>query len=134
MFPKKMKKVGAMFLAACVMLGSVQLPPLQTKAAAANLALTAVATASNSEKDNGIARINDGDMSTRWSHDESANSWAQLTWDTAQTMKSFRINWEVARTANYSLQISNDGATWQDIWTRNGAPAARRTRSLWTSR
>lgn len=124
MFPKKMKKVGAMFLAACVMLGSVQLPPLQTKAAAANLALTAVATASNSEKDNGIARINDGDMSTRWSHDESASSWAQLTWDTAQTMKSFRINWEVARTANYSLQISNDGSVWQNIWTRNGAPGS----------
>ena len=95
MFKKKMKQIGAMAMAASMILASVQLPPLAANAAEnTNLALSATATASNSEGGNEIAKINDGNMNTRWSHDQSNTSWAQLAWDEAKTMKSFVINWQ----------------------------------------
>lgn len=72
MFKKKMKQIGAMAMAASMILASVQLPPLAANAAEnTNLALSATATASNSEGGNEIAKINDGNMNTRWSHDQS---------------------------------------------------------------
>ena len=63
MFKKKMKQIGAMAMAASMILASVQLPPLAANAAEnTNLALSATATASNSEGGNEIAKINDGNM------------------------------------------------------------------------
>ena len=60
MFKKKMKQIGAMAMAASMILASVQLPPLAANAAEnTNLALSATATASNSEGGNEIAKIND---------------------------------------------------------------------------
>ena len=51
MFKKKMKQIGAMAMAASMILASVQLPPLAANAAEnTNLALSATATASNSER------------------------------------------------------------------------------------
>lgn len=88
MFKKKMKQIGAMAMAASMILASVQLPPLAANAAEnTNLALSATATASNSEGGNEIAKINDGNMNTRWSHDQSNTSWAQLAWAESKTMK-----------------------------------------------
>lgn len=84
-----MKQIGAMAMAASMILASVQLPPLAANAAEnTNLALSATATASNSEGGNEIAKINDGNMNTRWSHDQSNTSWAQLAWAESKTMKS----------------------------------------------
>ena len=55
MFKKKMKQIGAMAMAASMILASVQLPPLAANAAEnTNLALSATATASNSESGNGM--------------------------------------------------------------------------------
>lgn len=124
MFKKKMKQIGAMAMAASMILASVQLPPLAANAAEnTNLALSATATASNSESGNGIAKINDGNMNTRWSHDVSATSWVKLEWNEAQTMKSFRIYWERKNATTYALQISDDGQTWTDVASRTQAPA-----------
>ena len=85
--------------------------------------MSATATASNSESGNGIAKINDGNMNTRWSHDVSATSWVKLEWNEAQTMKSFRIYWERKNATTYALQISDDGQTWTDVASRTQAPA-----------
>jgi len=105
MFKKKMKQIGAMAMAASMILASVQLPPLAANAAEnTNLALSATATASNSEGGNEIAKINDGNMNTRWSHDQSNTSWAQLAWAESKTMKSFVINWQRNNAVNYTLQ------------------------------
>lgn len=122
MFRKTLQKAGALFLAACVLASSIQMPPLQVKASDTNIATSATATASNSEAGNGIARINDGDMSTRWAHDPAATSWVQLTWDTPQTMKSFQISWERLNATAYSLKISEDGNSWTSIWSTTSAP------------
>lgn len=124
MFKKKMKQIGAMAMAASMILASVQLPPLAANAAEnTNLALSATATASNSESGNGIAKINDGNMNTRWSHDQSNTSWAQLAWDEEKTMKSFVINWQRNNAVNYTLQVSDDGQTWRNVYTATQAPA-----------
>ena len=110
MFKKKMKQIGAMAMAASMILASVQLPLLAANAAEnTNLALSATATASNSEGGNEIAKINDGNMNTRWSHDQSNTSWAQLAWAESKTMKSFVINWQRNNAVNYTLQVSDDG-------------------------
>lgn len=124
MFKKKMKQIGAMAMAASMILGSVQLPPLNLNAADnTNLALSATATASNSENGNGIAKINDGNLSTRWAHDVSDTSWAQLAWNETKTMKSFVIYWERNNAVNYALQVSDDGENWRDVYTATQAPA-----------
>ena len=124
MFKKKMKQIGAMAMAASMILASVQLPPLAANAAEnTNLALSATATASNSEGGNEIAKINDGNMNTRWSHDQSNTSWAQLAWAESKTMKSFVINWQRNNAVNYTLQVSDDGQTWRDVYTATQAPA-----------
>ena len=47
MFRKRFKKAGALALAVCVTLGSIQLPALTAKASDENLALSAPATASS---------------------------------------------------------------------------------------
>lgn len=105
MFKKKMKQIGAMAMAASMILASVQLPPLAANAAEnTNLALSATATASNSEGGNEIAKINDGNMNTRWSHDQSNTSWAQLAWAESKTMKSFVINWQRNNAVNYNCR------------------------------
>ena len=49
MFRKRFKKAGALALAVCVTLGSIQLPALTAKANDENLALSATATASSTE-------------------------------------------------------------------------------------
>ena len=124
MFKKKMKQIGAMAMAASMILASVQLPPLAANAAEnTNLALSATATASNSEGGNEIAKINDGNMNTRWSHDQSNTSWAQLAWAESKTMKSFVINWQRNNAVNYTLQVSDDGQTWRNVYTATQAPA-----------
>ena len=57
MFKKKMKQIGAMAMAASMILASVQLPPLAANAAEnTNLALSATATASNSESETELQR------------------------------------------------------------------------------
>ena len=62
-------------------------------------------------------------MNTRWSHDQSNTSWAQLAWAESKTMKSFVINWQRNNAVNYTLQVSDDGQTWRDVYTATQAPA-----------
>ena len=125
MFKKKMKQIGAMAMAASMILGSVQLPPLNLNAADnTNLALSATATASNSEiAKYDITKINDGKKDTRWAHSENNTSWAQLAWNETKTMKSFVIYWERNNAVNYTLQVSDDGQNWTDVHTAKQAPA-----------
>lgn len=117
MFHKKMKQMGAWLLAFSMVLGSAQLPAIGAKAAEGNLALNATATASGVEADTLPAgKANDGDVSTRWASPVSSDAqWLQLSWDTAQTMKSFSISWERRNATNYAIEISNDGTTWEAV-------------------
>lgn len=117
MFHKKLKQMGAWLLAFSLVLGSAQLPAIGAKAAEGNLALSATATASGVEADTlPAAQANDGDASTRWASPVSSDEqWLQLSWSTAQTMKSFSISWERRNATNYAIEISNDGTEWQAV-------------------
>ena len=118
MIKKRFKQIGAWILTASLFLGSVQMPVQAAGNAAAtdaNLALKATAT----EDPNGydateagagfvISKINDGDLSTRWSHKVNYTPWVQLAWETPQTMKTFYVTWQRKNIKSYNLAISND--------------------------
>ncbi len=132
MIKKRFKQIGAWILTASLFLGSVQMPVQAAGNAAAtdaNLALKATAT----EDPNGydateagagfvISKINDGDLSTRWSHKVNYTPWVQLAWETPQTMKTFYVTWQRKNIKSYNLAISNDGETWEEIWSTQEVP------------
>lgn len=127
MLKKKLRRGGAWLLAVCMVLGSVQLPALEAKAADGdNIALTAVATASDAETSNFTAdKANDGssDTGSRWASGTSeGEKWLQLAWDETQTMKSFAIVWERHNATDYEIAVSDNGAEWTTVWSAATAP------------
>lgn len=117
MFRKKFKKAGALILAVCVTMGSVQFPVLTAKASDENLARSAAATASSVEtNDFPASKANDGDDTTRWaSATGSGVQTLQLAWDSAQTMKGFVIKWERRNATDYAIETSSDGSSWTEV-------------------
>lgn len=124
MFHKKLKQMGAWALAFSLMLGSVQLPALEAKAAETNLALTATATASSVEADSLPAtKANDGDDTTRWASAVNGDAQTlQLSWESVQTMKSFVVKWERRNATEYAIETLKDDGTWESAASFNQKP------------
>lgn len=124
---KKWKRAGAWILAVNLIIGAMQFPAMQTKAAdSANAAGNATATASNSETASLTAdKAIDGDASSRWASASGAGPvWIQLHWDAPQTMKNFVIYWERKNVQNYRLEVSDDGTTWgEPVWFNSDYPS-----------
>ncbi|MDE6907691.1 MAG: discoidin domain-containing protein, partial [Lachnospiraceae bacterium] len=125
MFQKRFKKAGALALAVCVTLGSIQLPALTAKASDENLALSATATASSTEtSDYPASKANDGDGGTRWASARGdRDQTLQLAWDSVQTMKGFVVKWERRNATNYAIETSNDGNSWTEVASFTQKPA-----------
>ena len=125
MFRKRFKKAGALILAVCVTLGSIQLPALTAKANDENLALSATATASSTEtSDYPASKANDGDGATRWASARGdRDQTLQLAWDSVQTMKGFVVKWERRNATNYAIETSNDGNSWTEVASFTQKPA-----------
>ena len=125
MFRKRFKKAGALALAVCVTLGSIQLPALTAKASDENLALSATATASSTEtSDYPASKANDGDGGTRWASARGdRDQTLQLAWDSVQTMKGFVVKWERRNATNYAIETSNDGNSWTEVASFTQKPA-----------
>lgn len=123
MFHKKLKQMGAWALAFSLLLGSVQLPALEAKAADENLARTATVSASSVEAATLPAeKANDGDDTTRWASAVSSDAQTlQLSWDSVQTMKSFVVKWERRNATEYAIEILKDG-TWESVASFNQKP------------
>lgn len=133
MFQKKLKQLGAWLLSLSLVLGSAQLPAAQAEAAEGNLALNATATASSVEEGTQLvaSRANDGEINrdatnldqSRWASDTSVGAkWLQLSWDEAQTMKRFEIEWERKNPTDYEIQVSDDATTWESVWSSKELP------------
>ena len=92
---KIQKRIGTWLLVFSLIFAGIPFSLERVRASESNLAFSALASAKSSETQNPVQNINDGQASTRWAQDgEAPSSWVQLSWDTAQTMKSFRILWE----------------------------------------
>lgn len=104
------------------------------KAASANYALTATATASGSEAPAfGPEKAKDGDATTktsRWASEERDASesnphWLAMDLGEVKTVNSVIITWERRNPTNYAIETSEDGSTWKAVKTFTSAPAEK---------
>lgn len=65
--------------------------------------------------------ITDGSMETRWGGNLSDSAWAQVDLGSVQPIKTIRPWWEASYARQYTIQVSDDGATWHDAYATTGA-------------
>ncbi len=94
-----------------------------------DLALGGVATASGVEGGTAMTAANvvDGDPSTRWSADYSAQPWVQVDLGVARTVDEITLRWEAASATAYRVEVSQDGSSWSALATRTGLAGGART-------
>lgn len=88
----------------------------------ANLALGKPTTASSVEGGTtySAARATDGNTTTRWSSSYNDNEWIYVDLGQQTSISKVKLNWESAYGKGYKIQVSNDAASWQDIYTMTG--------------
>jgi beta-glucanase (GH16 family) len=81
-----------------------------------NLALGKPATASSVEAA-GLEAANavDGNAGTRWGSAFSDPQWISVDLGVTRSITGVRLNWEAAYASSYSIQVSNDNATWTTV-------------------
>jgi hypothetical protein len=75
-------------------------------------------TATASSEDNGndkAANAVDGRDDTRWSSGYSDNQWIQVDLGAAVAFDRVVLTWETAYALTFTVQVSDDGATWRDL-------------------
>ncbi|WP_435176172.1 discoidin domain-containing protein [Actinacidiphila sp. bgisy145] len=81
-----------------------------------DLALRKTATASSSDNANDLpGNAVDGDNSTRWSSGYSDDQWIQVDLGAATAFDQVVVTWETAYALTFTVQVSDDGATWTDV-------------------
>ncbi|MDR0932269.1 MAG: discoidin domain-containing protein [Victivallales bacterium] len=82
-----------------------------------NLALKAKATVSSQENDSLVAaNATDGNYYSRWSSQRSDPQWIMLDLDKPKTFACVVLFWETAYSAEYKLEISDDGKSWKTVY------------------
>jgi chondroitin AC lyase len=92
-----------------------------TVASSVNLALEAPTRASGYSGTSLVHLMNDGDPESRWRGNNANGAWAQVDLGATQPVSVVRLSWEAAYAKTYKIQLSDDGATWRDVYT---TPAA----------
>lgn len=91
------------------------LSAFDTAASSSNdLAAGTTATAS-SDDGNPASNAVDGNPRTRWSSAYQDNQWIQVDFGSATSFDQVAIDWEQAYARDYTIQVSNDGATWTTV-------------------
>jgi len=81
-----------------------------------DLALNKTATASSTDSDSDApTNAVDGNPRTRWSSAYQDNQWIQIDLGTPTPFDQVEIAWEQAYARDFTLQTSDDGATWTDV-------------------
>lgn len=91
--------------------------------AGTDIALGAAASASSFDPWNGDfspARAVDGDPATRWASQWGPTAWYQLDLGSVQSFDHLQLVWEAAFARSYTVQASDDGATWRTLRTVTG--------------
>ncbi|RAZ31399.1 discoidin domain-containing protein [Microbacterium sp. SMR1] len=79
-----------------------------------NIALGRSVTASGGSA---IGSITDGNMATRWSSNLSDTAWTQVDLGSVQPIGAVRLWWEASYATRYRIQVSDDAASWRDVYT-----------------
>ncbi len=101
------------------LLGDAPLPPVRN---VHDLAYKRPVTASSvQEADTPAEAINDGDDATRWSSGFSEPQWVAIDLGKSVTIDHVKLLWEDAYATAYSIQVSQDGKNYTDVYTtQNG--------------
>ncbi|WP_454857974.1 discoidin domain-containing protein [Promicromonospora soli] len=62
----------------------------------------------------------DGNAQTRWSSGFSDPQWIRIDLGRSTTVHRVEIDWEVSHSTSYSIQLSDDGETWETHWLGEG--------------
>jgi len=105
---------------------TVPMPPAPSGNAPVNLSLRpgVIATASYQDGSYTADKAIDGNGSSRWSSDHSNddNAWIRVDLGDVYDVHRVVLSWEAAYARSYKLQISDDGASWSDVYaTTTGA-------------
>ncbi|MBD0400630.1 PKD domain-containing protein [Flammeovirga sp. EKP202] len=85
-----------------------------------NLALYQPVTASSVEEGANTAEsVNDGDQLTRWSSLYEDPSWIAVAFDQEYSVNEVKLYWEGSYSSQYEIQVSQDGASWNTVYTNN---------------
>ncbi len=83
-----------------------------------DLALGRPAIASSNTSGYAPSAVTDGNATTRWAVSTAerprTNSWVRVDLGTVQSVNRVRLSWEAAYGAEYRIQVSTNGTTWQD--------------------
>jgi hypothetical protein len=92
-------------------------------AVSANFALNKIVR-SSSDASASLAAANavDGSLTSRWSSQNGDAQWISVDLGTATAINHVVLNWETAYASSYEIQVSNDGVTWNTLFsTTSGA-------------
>jgi hypothetical protein len=91
---------------------------------ASSLSLAGTATASSVEAAQFAAeRAVDGDTSTRWSSAFADPAWLQVDLGGPHTLERVSVDWEAAYSAEYEVQVSDDGKTFKSVHSEHNTRA-----------
>jgi hypothetical protein len=83
-----------------------------------NLALNKPAVASSSENSE-PELVTDGNSSTRWASRQDDKQWIYVDLQKETVINGVGLNWEAAYGQNFKIQVSDDAATWKDVYSTN---------------
>lgn len=73
----------------------------------------------NNNPDRVAGKAVDGDSTTRWGSEYNDAEWLQIDLGQTYDITSVQLNWEAAYGLAYSIQVSDDAASWTTIYTTN---------------
>jgi beta-glucosidase len=100
-----------------------------------DLALDAPTTASSTQDatDYPASDATDGDPGTRWSSAASDPQWLDIDLGSPQQICSVGIQWETAYASAFSIQVSNDNATWTTVYSTTAGTGGNQTFPITTT-
>ncbi|WP_405584093.1 discoidin domain-containing protein [Streptomyces sp. NBC_01190] len=94
-----------------------------TTCATTTAALGKPATASSTENAGTPASAAfDGNAGTRWSSTASDPQWVQVDLGSSQTLCGAQLTWETAYAKAYQIQVSDNGSTWNTVYSTTIGP------------
>jgi hypothetical protein len=102
----------------------------QALCAATQLSVLSVTSSSSENAGTPATAAVDGNLGTRWSSAHSDPQWLRLDLGQVRYVDSLALNWETASAADYRVELSVDGVSWQTAKTITGALAGARTDTL----
>lgn len=119
---------GRLPLFAAAVVAAALIVPVQASAAGPLISQNRPVTASSSENAAfGAASAVDGDLGTRWSSSFGDPQWIQIDLGSSARVDQVVLAWETASARAYTLSISADGTTWQELRRTTTGPGGTET-------